>query len=212
MQFRVGDQPRIAAGELSVSFRRWRSPQARVGGRYRVGDGAVEVDELRRIAPSQISSADARAAGYANAEEALAAIARQQRRGADPDAPLYRVAFHYVGAHIDPRKQLAADDALGEAELEDLRKRLARMDDRSPRGAWTRQTLEAIAAQPGRRAGDLAAACGCETARYKADVRKLKALGLTISLEVGYQLSPRGEVVLAALGALAVSGEQEESR
>ena len=200
MQFRVGDQQRIAAGDVSVSFRRWRSPQARIGGRYRVGDGAVEVDELRRIAPSQISSADARAAGYANADEALAAIARQQRRGADPDAPLYRVAFHYVGAHIDPRKQLAADDALGEAELEDVRKRLARMDARSPRGAWTRQTLEAIAAQPGRRAGDLAAACGCETARYKADVRKLKALGLTISLEVGYQLSPRGEVALAALG------------
>ena len=209
MQFRVRDQPRIAAGDVSVSFRRWRSPQARVGGRYRVGDGAVEVDELRRIAPSQISSADARAAGYANADEALAAVARQQRRGADPDAPLYRVAFHYVGAHVDPRKQLAADDALGEAALEDIRKRLARMDERSPRGAWTRQTLEAIAAQPGRRAGDLAAACGCETARYKADVRKLKALGLTISLEVGYQLSPRGEVVLAALAA---SGEQEESR
>ena len=208
MQFRVRDQPRIAAGELSVSFRRWRSPQARVGGRYRVGDGAVEVDEVRRVAPSQISVADARAAGYASAEEVLAAIARQRRRGADPDAPLYRVAFHYVGAHVDPRKQLAAEDALSEAELDDLLTRLARMDDRSARGAWTRQTLGAIAAQPGRRAGDLAAACGCETAHYKADVRKLKALGLTISLEVGYRLSPRGEVALAALGA---SGEQEGS-
>ena len=206
MQFRVRDQPRIAAGELSVSFRRWRSPQARVGGRYRVGDGAVEVDEVRRVAPSQISSADAQAAGYANAEEVLASIERQRRRGASPDAPLYRVAFHYVGAHVDPRKQLAAEDALSEAELDDLLTRLARMDDRSARGAWTRQTLGAIAAQPGRRAGDLAAACGCETARYKADVRKLKALGLTISLEVGYQLSPRGEVALAALGRM---GEQE---
>ena len=206
MQFRVRDQPRIAAGELSVSFRRWRSPQARVGGRYRVGDGAVEVDEVRRVAPSQISSADAQAAGYASAEEVLAAIERQRRGGADHDAPLYRVAFHYVGAHVDPRKQLAADDALSGAELDDLLTRLTRMDARSTRGAWTRETLGAIAAQPGRRAGDLAAACGCETARYKADVRKLKALGLTISLEVGYRLSPRGEVALAALGA---SGEQE---
>lgn len=31
---------------------------------------------------------------------------------------------------------------------------------------------------------------------YKADMRKLKALGLTISLPVGYRLSPLGEMFL----------------
>jgi hypothetical protein len=31
---------------------------------------------------------------------------------------------------------------------------------------------------------------------FKADVRKLKELGLTESLEVGYRLSPRGRAVL----------------
>ena len=199
MQFRVRDQERIASGKLTLSFRRWRSPQARPGGRYRVGGGSVEVDEVREIAPSEITTADARAAGYASANEVLAAIERQRRSGSDPDAPLYRVAFHYAGAHVDPRKRLAADDALGGDELNDLIGRLGKMDERSQRGAWTRATLEAIAAQPGRRAGDLAAAQGCETPRYKTDVRKLKALGLTISLEVGYQLSPRGEAALAAL-------------
>ena len=199
MQFRVHDQERIASGELTLSFRRWRSPQARVGGRYRVGDGVVEVEEVRRIAPSEITRQDARAAGHESAAEVLAAIERERRRGADPDAPLYRVAFHYAGAYSDPRKRLAADDALASDELEALVERLGKLDARSQRGAWTRATLEAIARQPGLRAGDLAAAQGCETARYKSDVRKLKALGLTISLEVGYCLSPRGEVALAAL-------------
>lgn len=199
MQFRARDEARIAAGEVTLTFRRWRSPQARVGGRYRVGGGAVQVEDVRTIAPAEITAADARAAGHDSPAEALAEIERQRRRGADPDAPLYRVAFHYAGAHIDPRKRLAADDALGAGELDRLIERLGKMDTRSQRGAWTRATLAAIAAQPGRRAGDLAAAVGCETAKYKADVRKLKALGLTISLEVGYQLSPRGEVVLAAL-------------
>ena len=199
MQFRVRDQERIASGELTLSFRRWRSPQARVGGRYRVGDGVVEVDEVRRIASSEITPQDARAAGHESAAEVLAAIERERRRGADPDAPLYRVAFHYAGAYSDPRKRLAAGDALASDELEMLVERLGKLDARSRRGAWTRATLEAIARQPGRRAGDLAAAQGCETARYKSDVRKLKALGLTISLEVGYCLSPRGEVALAAL-------------
>jgi hypothetical protein len=33
---------------------------------------------------------------------------------------------------------------------------------------------------------------------FKANVRKLKALGLTESLDVGYRLSPRGEALLAA--------------
>jgi hypothetical protein len=55
-------------------------------------------------------------------------------------------------------------------------------------------TLEVIAASPGVRAADLAARLGRETAPFKLDVRKLKALGLTLSLEVGYRLSPRGEV------------------
>ena len=35
-----------------------------------------------------------------------------------------------------------------------------------------------------------------ETKRYKTDVRKLKELGLTESLEVGYRLSPRGRAYL----------------
>ena len=52
--------------------------------------------------------------------------------------------------------------------------------------------LGLIADRPGTRAPDLAASLGRETARFKADVRKLKELGLTESLEVGYRLSPRG--------------------
>jgi hypothetical protein len=47
------------------------------------------------------------------------------------------------------------------------------------------------------RAGDLADDLGRERLDVKLDVRKLKALGLTISLGVGYRLSPRGEAYLA---------------
>jgi hypothetical protein len=50
------------------------------------------------------------------------------------------------------------------------------------------------------RAADLAAAAGRERHPFKTDVRKLKALGLTESLEVGYRLSPRGLALLARLG------------
>ena len=49
---------------------------------------------------------------------------------------------------------------------------------------------------PERRAPDLAAELGRETLSFKRDVRKLKELGLTESLEIGYRLSPRGEALL----------------
>ena len=53
--------------------------------------------------------------------------------------------------------------------------------------------LDVIAARPATRAPDLAASFGRDTAPFKIDVRKLKNLGLTLSLPVGYRLSPRGE-------------------
>ena len=87
----------------------------------------------------------------------------------------------------DPRlalRELPPDDAVFAA--------LERMGD------WTYEYLQAIADHPGKRAPDLAEAFGRETAPFKRDVRKLKELGLTISLEIGYELSPRGQLTLSS--------------
>jgi hypothetical protein len=64
------------------------------------------------------------------------------------------------------------------------------------RGPWTDTVLRLIAERPGVRAPDLAASLGRETLPFKRDVRKLKELGLTESLEVGYRLSQRGRAYL----------------
>jgi hypothetical protein len=77
--------------------------------------------------------------------------------------------------------------------------RLRRLDAASRHGAWTRTVLCLIRDRPGVRAADLAAAVARERLDFKADVRKLKELGLTESLEVGYRLSPRGRAVLERL-------------
>ena len=74
------------------------------------------------------------------------------------------------------------------------------MDTRSRR-PWTRQTLDQIEGHRGAVSHTLAAAIGLETAPFKANVRKLKTLGLTISLETGYELSPRGHALLDHLAA-----------
>lgn len=199
MQFRQLDQEAIARGELTLTFRRWRRLQARVGGQYRVGRHVIEVTSVRQIDPAEISSDEALAAGHDSAENVLASIRRSQRTSGDPNAPLYRVEFRCLGEQADPRTMLAADSDIDPAQVAKIGERLERMDARSRHGPWTQAALRAIAAAPGRRAADLAAEQGLETQKFKADVRKLKSLGLTISLDVGYQLSPRGRVVLDQL-------------
>ena len=84
---------------------------------------------------------------------------------------------------------------MSDAEIDDVKSRLEDMDARSSRGPWTTTTLKLIAKNPGKRAPDLAESMGMETKRFKGNVRKLKELGLTESLKVGYGLSPRGKVV-----------------
>jgi len=188
--------PLIADGSVTVTFRRWKRQQVIAGHRYRtghriVGRMMIEVDGVREVDPARITKADARRAGFPD----VATLVGQLR--GEPELPVYRIAFHVVD-EPDPRSVLAASDALTDADRDDIQRRLDRLDRASTHGAWTRAVLETIAAQPATRAADLAAQFGRETLPFKTDVRKLKNLGLTESLEVGYRLSPRGSAFLAA--------------
>lgn len=74
------------------------------------------------------------------------------------------------------------------------------MDRLSKHGPWTRQTLEIIAQNQHTAASKLAPKLGRETRPFKANVRKLKKLGLTVSFEVGYEVSLLGRRLLAKRG------------
>jgi hypothetical protein len=181
----------LADGSITLTFRRWTRPQVKAGGRYVTPAGVLEVEDVREIEPADVTDDDARRAGFADGAEVVG-----QLRG--PEAGhLYRIAFHHAGE--DPRVALREDATLPPAEVDALAARLDRLDRASSHGPWTRATLELIASHPERRAGDLAAMVGREIQPFKTDVRKLKALGLTESLEVGYRLSPRGEALLTRL-------------
>ena len=124
----------------------------------------------------------------------MAVLARLRLRAGlrgSNELPLYRIAFHVVEGP-DPRAELAATSALSRADRAEIDRRLDRLDRASSHGAWTRSTLQAIGEHPATRAAALAESFGRETQSFKADVRKLKNMGLTISLDIGYQLSPRG--------------------
>jgi hypothetical protein len=186
----------ITRGHVTLAFRAWDRPRAREGARHRFGPhGVIEITSVERVRPSAISDADARAAGHDDAAQLLAGLRR--RPNAAPEALLFAVRFRFLREE-DPRLELGREAALSDADRESLDARLARMDATSASGPWTRATLALIAEHPHRRAGDLAVMLGRERLDFKKDVRRLKALGLTISHEVGYELSPRGHAYLAA--------------
>jgi hypothetical protein len=184
----------IADGSITVAFRRWRRAQVVAGGRYRTGLELIDMDAVDIITEAEITDEDACAAGFPDAATVHAEL---HGRPAPPNALLYRLRFHRVG-EPDPRTVLAEAVHLDEDELDAIERRLDRLDRASSHGAWTRPVLFAIAKRPGVRAPDLAASFGRETAPFKVDVRKLKALGLTESMRVGYKLSPRGRAYLVA--------------
>jgi hypothetical protein len=181
----------ITAGAVTLTFRRWKRPQVVAGNTYRTAAGRLVVDAVDVVDPDRITDADAKRAGFSSRAELL-----RELRGAN-ELPTYRIRFRpAVGP--DPRALLAATVTLSDDEIAELRRRLERLDRASSHGSWTADVLRTIAERPGVRAADLAASFGRETQPFKVDVRKLKNLGLTLSLEVGYHLSPRGEAYLAA--------------
>jgi hypothetical protein len=181
---------RIVAGEVTLVFRRWLRPTLRAGGTLKTAVGLLGIEAVEQLDEADISEADARHAGYAGKSALLAELAARE-------GDVYRIGVRYAGA--DPRVALRQRSELGAPELEELRARLARFDAASRSGAWTERTLLLIAERPGVLAAKLAKAAGQETAPFKRNVRRLKELGLTESLEVGYRLSPRGQRLLDQL-------------
>jgi hypothetical protein len=178
----------VRDGTVTLAYRRWKKQDVEPGRRFTTAAGMVRVDEVTVVDPDEITDEEAQQAGWPDA-------ARLRRRlNPDVSLPTYRVRLVWDGE--DPRIALREDADLGDDDVAALDARLERLDRASSHGAWTMATLGLIDSHPQRRAPDLAAMVGRETAPFKLDVRKLKAMGLTRSFAVGYEISPRGRSYL----------------
>ncbi len=177
----------ILRGEITLAFRRWKRATVKSGGTLKTAVGVLAIDSVRQVTMKSITDNDAKSAGF---DDRDALVAELRKR----DGSVFRIALHHVGD--DPRIALRKKAKLTVAERAGIREKLASFDKFSKRGSWTDRVLRCLAKNPAVRAGDLAAQFGYETRWFKTNVRKLKALGLTESLEVGYQLSPRGRAFL----------------
>lgn len=180
----------IVAGDVDLAFRRWKRPTVKTGGTLRTPVGLLQIESVAKIDLDDIDESSARRAGVAYDE--LIGFLQAKEVG-----DVYRVELG--GVLPDPRVALREDDHLDPDDIHSLVARLDRLDGASKRGPWTRQFLELLAENPHVRAQDLADSLGLEKTVFKSDVRKLKALGLTISHSPGYDLSPRGRAFLARL-------------
>jgi hypothetical protein len=199
MLFRQDVLRRIGEGDVTLAFRRWRRPTVKAGGTLRTRVGVLAIESVELVDEAQLTDADARRAG---AEDRAALLASLPGAGA-----LHRVEFRLAGP--DPRIALRERSDISPAERAEIDARLARIDGASRHGPWTAKVLDLIAERPATRAPDLAASLGRETSGFKADVRKLKELGLTESLRIGYRLSPRGR---AYYGYSGVARKRSRSR
>lgn len=186
MLFRTKDLDAIAAGTCTTAFRRWKRPTVKSGGTIRTAIGLIGIDSIEGIDPKTLGDADASAAGYPS----LAAL---NRMFDSQEGVCYRIGLHFAGP--DPREALRDSAELTDADRATIAAKLARLDKAAAK-PWTRAMLDLIAANPGIVSTVLADRFGMERADFKTNVRKLKALGLTESLEVGYRISPRGKAWL----------------
>jgi hypothetical protein len=180
----------LTEGRVSCTYRRWEVVRPKVGSRFTTSAGVVEVTSIMRTDEPKLTERDAAEAGF----DSVAELIKWCRAKGNGD--LYRIGIALAGP--DPRLELRRTDNLDAADIATLNAKLDRID-RAAEQPWTRSTLRQISRLPGVVSTELAAEVGQERRAYKLRVRRLKALGLTESLERGYRLSPRGQAYLAAL-------------
>jgi hypothetical protein len=180
---RRADLEGIRAGTVTLAFRRWRRPSVRSEGTLLTAAGQLRIAAVTPVAAETINEADARRAGYKSLVQLQAELAKRE------EGAVYRIEFGELS--VDPRSALRDSPAVG-AELLRLRERLQRLDSQPGVAPWTHATLELLSDHPAVRAADLCVMLGQERDAFKRNVRKLKGLGLTESLERGYRLSARG--------------------
>jgi hypothetical protein len=94
MQFNRELRDRVAAGEITLTFRLWSRPQVKVGGRYGIGPKEIEVDTIELVPFSTVTRADMRRAGETDLETMRQRVAHAGP--VDDDTLVFRIEFHVV--------------------------------------------------------------------------------------------------------------------
>ncbi|HUB17462.1 MAG TPA: hypothetical protein VL990_02430 [Acidobacteriaceae bacterium] len=90
MQFTRRLRDGVRSGRITCSVRIWTRPHVRVGGRYRMEEGEIEIDSIEPIGLPDITPELARASGFLGVLDLLK-VAKHGR-----GQSIYLIRFHYV--------------------------------------------------------------------------------------------------------------------
>jgi hypothetical protein len=78
MTFTKRLRARVISGEITSSIRLWQTPRVKVGGRYALGGGAIEVTRLVEIDLDDVTEQTAKDSGFDDLDD-LMSVARHGR-------------------------------------------------------------------------------------------------------------------------------------
>ena len=192
MIFRKEFLSKIEMGAVTIAYRRWKKLSVKVGGTLKTSIGVLQFTGIKKVSQSSLSESDAKRAGFDDLESLL------KEMNSRTEGQIYKIQFKLIGK--DPR--LTLQTQVSAKDLKALIEKLKKMDKLSHRGPWIQKLLKLINKYPGVSSRELAQLIDYkDTLKFKLQVRKLKALGLTISLGTGYKLSPRGKKILSLLNS-----------
>ena len=96
VQFSPDLRERVLAGSITLTYRLWTRPKVKVGGRYRIGPGWIEVDDIEMVPFASVTSAEVRQCGEVDREQLRTRTAHAGP--VDDDTLVYRIEFHAVDA------------------------------------------------------------------------------------------------------------------
>jgi hypothetical protein len=181
----------IKKGAITLAFRKWQKPSVKADTLIHTSIGLVKIKSITTLLESEITETDAIHAGFGTKEQLLQSFPKIK------DGTLYRIEIGYYSE--DPRISLREQTTLTEEAYHDIIQQLKKLDKFSKQGEWTRKVLFTIRDNPNLHAIGIAKLTGFEKEWLKLNIRKLKNLGLTISHTVGYELSPKGKVIIQKL-------------
>jgi len=106
LMFRQQDRERVAQGEITVTYRLWKSAHVKAGKVYESGFGRVAVDDVQLLPAALVPAADVGPTGCADVAAIWALAGEHTGANVTADTLLYRVQFRFLGdGGVSPRRR-----------------------------------------------------------------------------------------------------------
>lgn len=97
LMFREQDRGRVAAGEITVTYRLWKRAQVKAGKTYETGFGRVEVLSVDVLPAALVGDDDIEGTGLGSVQDIWDLAGDHTKTHVEPDTLLHRVEFRWLG-------------------------------------------------------------------------------------------------------------------